>query len=94
MIFVCTIRTTIPAIVCSHLKMTPHLFFKSGKNNELEFQVETGKIVFFPSALDHYVPENQSTETRISFSFNLYLSVREYICQVGTYRYYFDKGLY
>ena len=49
-----------------------NLFFKSGKNNELEIEVETGKVIFFPSELDHYVPENKSNEMRISLSFNLY----------------------
>ena len=50
-----------------------NLFFKSGKNNELEIEVETGKIILFPSELDHYVPENQSSETRISLAFNCYI---------------------
>ena len=49
-----------------------NLFFKSGKDNELEVKVEPGNIVFFPSELDHYVPENKSNEMRISLSFNLY----------------------
>ena len=49
-----------------------NLFFKNGKNNELEIEIETGKIVLFPSELDHYVPENESSETRISLAFNCY----------------------
>ena len=49
-----------------------NIIFKSGNNNELEMEAETGKIILFPSELDHYVPENKSSETRISLSFNLY----------------------
>ena len=49
-----------------------NLFFKSGKNNELEVETETGKIIFFPSELDHYVPVNESNKTRISIAFNCY----------------------
>jgi len=33
---------------------------------------KTGKMVFFPSELDHYVPDNKSIETRISLAFNFY----------------------
>ena len=47
-----------------------NLYFKNGKKNELEIKPETGMMVFFPSELDHYVPENQSSETRISLAFN------------------------
>ena len=54
-------------------KNSANLFFKSGKNNDLEMEVETGKMILFPSELDHYVPLNKSSETRISLSFNLYL---------------------
>ena len=53
-------------------KNSANLFFKSGKNNEFEMKVERGKIIFFPSELNHYVPENKSNKTRISLSFNLY----------------------
>ncbi len=49
-----------------------NIFFKSGKDEELKIESKTGKIVFFPSALDHYVPENTSSETRISLAFNCY----------------------
>ena len=49
-----------------------NLFFKSEKNNELEVEAETGKLIFFPSELDHYVPENESSELRISLSFNCF----------------------
>ena len=53
-------------------KNSANLFFKSGKNNELEMEVEAGKIIYFPSELDHYIPENKSSDMRISLSFNLY----------------------
>jgi hypothetical protein len=49
-----------------------NIFFKSGKDEELKIEPKTGKIVFFPSVLDHYVPENTSSETRISLAFNCY----------------------
>jgi hypothetical protein len=49
-----------------------NLFFKSGKDEELEIESKVGKMVFFPSKLDHYVPENKSNKTRISLSFNCY----------------------
>ena len=49
-----------------------NLCFKIGNDEELKIESKTGKIVFFPSALDHYVSENTSSETRISLSFNCY----------------------
>ena len=49
-----------------------NLFFKSANKSELEIKAETGKMIFFPSELDHYVPENNSSETRISLAFNCY----------------------
>ena len=49
-----------------------NLFFKKGKKQELEVPAEKGKLVLFPSQLDHYVPENQSRSNRISFSFNCF----------------------
>ena len=49
-----------------------NLFFKKGHDNELEVEATKGKIVFFPSNLDHYVTENKSTEKRISLSFNCF----------------------
>ena len=49
-----------------------NLFFKSGEGNELEVESKTGKMIFFPSELDHYVPENKSQDMRISLSFNCY----------------------
>ena len=49
-----------------------NLFFKCGKNKKLEVTAKTGKLIFFPSELDHYVPENQSSEMRISLAFNCY----------------------
>ena len=49
-----------------------NIFFKNGKDEEFSIESKTGKIVFFPADLDHYVPENKSNETRISLSFNCY----------------------
>lgn len=49
-----------------------NLFFKKGKSHELEVPAEKGKLVLFPSQLDHYVPENQSRSDRISLSFNCF----------------------
>ena len=49
-----------------------NLFFKRGKNNEFEIEAKKGKIVFFPSDLDHYVPKNKSNEARVSLAFNCY----------------------
>lgn len=49
-----------------------NLFFQNGKNQELEFPAEKGKLVLFPAELNHYVPKNQSGAKRISLSFNCY----------------------
>ena len=49
-----------------------NLFFINGENNELEIPAKKGKIVFFPSELEHYVAENKSEDSRISISFNFY----------------------
>ena len=49
-----------------------NLFFKNGNSYELEITPETGKLVLFPSQLDHYVPDNKNKEKRISISFNFY----------------------
>ena len=49
-----------------------NLFFKSGPSNELEVIAETGKLILFPSELDHYVPTNKCRENRISIAFNCY----------------------
>ena len=49
-----------------------NLFFKSGKNNEFEIEPKKGEIVFFRSDLDHYVPENKSSDARVSLAFNCY----------------------
>lgn len=53
-------------------KKSGNIIFKDRKNNELEINVEKGKIILFPSELDHYVPKNKSQDNRISFSFNCY----------------------
>ena len=50
-----------------------NLFFKCGKDKDLEMQSKTGKMFLFPSKLDHYVPENKSSDTRISLAFNCYI---------------------
>ena len=50
-----------------------NLFFKSGEETELEVEGKTRKMILFPSVLDHYVPENRSSKTRISLAFNCYI---------------------
>tara|TARA_Y100001970_G_scaffold281045_1_gene391039 strand:- start:488 stop:1066 length:579 start_codon:yes stop_codon:yes gene_type:complete len=53
-------------------KNSPNLFFKDEKDT-IEIQVKEGMVVFFPSKLDHYVPENKNDSTRISIAFNCYI---------------------
>tara|TARA_B100001250_G_scaffold407633_1_gene428717 strand:- start:699 stop:1289 length:591 start_codon:yes stop_codon:yes gene_type:complete len=56
-------------------KNSGHLLFRMKKNNEFIYnpiEVKTGKMILFPSYLDHSVEENKSNKIRISISFNLY----------------------
>jgi len=56
-------------------KNSGHLLFRMKKHNEFIYnliKVKTGKVVLFPSSLDHSVEQNNSNQVRISISFNLY----------------------
>ena len=50
-----------------------NIVFLKGNKEKLEIPAKSGKVVFFPPELDHFVQENMSSETRISLSFNCYL---------------------
>ena len=54
-------------------KDSPNIYFKYGKDNEIEIESKRGTMIFFPSELDHYVPKNKSTDKRISLAFNCYI---------------------
>ena len=41
-------------------------------SKELEVESKKGEVIFFPSKLDHYVPENKSCDMRISLAFNCF----------------------
>jgi len=48
------------------------VFIKENKE-KLEIPAKSGKLLFFPPELDHFVQENIGSKTRISLSFNCYL---------------------
>ena len=50
-----------------------NVIFIHENKEKLEIPAEPGKLIFFPTELDHYVQENEGTEKRISLSFNCYL---------------------
>ena len=50
------------------------LYFRTGDAVEFSVKSVVGRMILFPSHLDHYVPENRSTEPRISLAFNCYSS--------------------
>ena len=50
-----------------------NIVFLKGNKEEMEISAKSGKLLFFPPELDHYVQENMGSETRISLSFNCYL---------------------
>ena len=50
-----------------------NVIFTQENKEQLEVPAKPGKLIFFPSELDHYVQENEGTEKRISMSFNCYL---------------------
>lgn len=52
-------------------KNSANLFFKNNKD-KLEIESKKGRLIFFPSELDHYVLENKSEDPRISLAFNFY----------------------
>ena len=41
-------------------------------NNEFYINPEIGKLILFPSMMEHYVAENKNDETRITLSFNTF----------------------
>ena len=41
-------------------------------NNEFYIYPEIGKLILFPSMMEHYVMENKNDETRITLSFNTF----------------------
>ena len=50
------------------------LYFRTVDAVEFSVKSVVGRMILFPSHLDHYVPENRSTEPRISLAFNCYSS--------------------
>ena len=50
-----------------------NIIFIHENKEKLEVPAKPGKLIFFPSELDHYVKENKGSGKRISLSFNCYL---------------------
>ncbi len=57
--------------------VSPFHDYINGELTRYQPDVEEGDIIFFPSNLSHYVPVNQSDETRIVAPFNLHID-RQY----------------
>jgi len=49
-----------------------NIFFRMGKTHELEIPSITGKLILFPSPLNHFVTKNNSDLNRISLAFNCF----------------------
>ena len=50
-----------------------NIVFLEGNKKKLELSAKSGKLLFFPPELDHFVQKNNGNEKRISLSFNCYL---------------------
>ena len=53
-------------------KNSGNLNFKSERSEIFELKPKTGKLVLFPSKLNHFVTKNKSDEQRISLAFNCF----------------------
>jgi hypothetical protein len=54
-------------------KKCGNIVFLEGNKKKLELSAKSGKLLFFPPELDHFVQKNNGNEKRISLSFNCYL---------------------
>jgi len=64
------LRNSFKALVCNPL---------GADNAEAQFSPEQGRIVLWPSYLDHGVNENKTSEDRISLSFNIILETGQVV---------------